>query len=355
MKKVYKFLLTLMIAISAFTMNVSAASFSANSSTQTVAPGGTFTVTIGGDCIGRIDISVDNGTITSISKEGKVLSSTTAKTWVEEDYTTVTIKAGVSGTVTITASPFEGVLSTPDSKPYEPGNKVIKVNVVQPEPEKISIKDAKVSNIADQKYTGKEIKPSFIVTLDGEKLVSGTDYTATYKNNVNVGTATITITGIGEYKGTITKTFKIYKESSDVTKPTTKPEQSKTSLEDSKVSYEENHEYTGEKIEPSVKVVLNDKELNEGKDYKVSYSDNVNVGKGKITITGIGDYEGTINCTFNINAKTKLSLEDADISNIQDVSFTGDELKPKFAVIHDGKVLVEGVDYIVNYKTVWAP
>ena len=357
MKKLYKALLTLMIAISAFTMNVSAASFTANPSTQTVNPGGTFTVAIGGDCIGRVDISVDNGTITSISSEGKVLSSTTAKTWVEENkYTTVTIKAGESGTVTITAAPFEGVLSTPDSKPYEPGNRVVKVNIVQPEPEKISIKNANVSNIADQKYTGSEIKPSFTVTLSGKTLVAGTDYTASYKNNVNAGTATITITGIGEYKDTITKTFKIVKENTGPTTPSnpdnnqpSKPENKKPSVENATVTYEDNITYTGNEIKPNVKVVLDGKELKEGVDYTVTYSNNKEVGKGTITIKGIGEYEGSLNKSFTIT-KPKLSLNDASVTEIYDVAYTGNEIKPSFIVSYNGNILTEGVDYKVAYK-----
>ena len=40
-------------------------------------------------------------------------------------------------------------------------------------------------------------------------LKKGTDYTVKYTNNVEKGTATVTITGTGNYKGTLTKTFTI--------------------------------------------------------------------------------------------------------------------------------------------------
>ena len=46
-------------------------------------------------------------------------------------------------------------------------------------------------------------------TFAGYELVEGKDYTVSYANNINVGTATVTITGKGNYTGTITKTFKI--------------------------------------------------------------------------------------------------------------------------------------------------
>lgn len=44
---------------------------------------------------------------------------------------------------------------------------------------------------------------------DGNELVEGVDYSVTYSSNLNVGTATVTIAGIGEYEGVITKTFNI--------------------------------------------------------------------------------------------------------------------------------------------------
>ena len=69
--------------------------------------------------------------------------------------------------------------------------------------------DAKVSAVADQMWTGKEIRPSVTVTYGGTKLVAGTDYDVSYQNNVNVGTATITLEGKGNYTGSKSATFKI--------------------------------------------------------------------------------------------------------------------------------------------------
>ncbi|MCR5134416.1 MAG: hypothetical protein K6B12_02150, partial [Clostridiales bacterium] len=58
-------------------------------------------------------------------------------------------------------------------------------------------------------YTGAAITPAVTVTDGAATLTKGTDYTVAYANNTNVGTATITITGSGEYAGTVKKTFKI--------------------------------------------------------------------------------------------------------------------------------------------------
>ena len=50
-----------------------------------------------------------------------------------------------------------------------------------------------MSAVPDQTYTGSEIKPSLTVKVGSKNLKKGTDYTLAYANNVNVGTATITI------------------------------------------------------------------------------------------------------------------------------------------------------------------
>ena len=73
-----------------------------------------------------------------------------------------------------------------------------------------SLEKAKVTGIKTKTYTGKQIKQSKLkVTLDGVVLINKADYTVTYKNNKAAGKATLTITGIGKYTGTIEKTFKI--------------------------------------------------------------------------------------------------------------------------------------------------
>lgn len=62
---------------------------------------------------------------------------------------------------------------------------------------------------ADYAYDGKAKTPAVSVALDGKKLAASTDYTVTYRNNKNIGTATVTVTGAGNYTGTVTKTFAI--------------------------------------------------------------------------------------------------------------------------------------------------
>ena len=73
-----------------------------------------------------------------------------------------------------------------------------------------SIASAQISTIKTQLYTGKAIKPSVTVTLNGKKLKAGTDYTVSYANNTKAGsTASVIITGKGNYVGTAIQNFEI--------------------------------------------------------------------------------------------------------------------------------------------------
>ena len=72
------------------------------------------------------------------------------------------------------------------------------------------ISNATVSPIADQTWTGKPVTPAVTVTMpDGTVLTAGTDYELSYANNVDAGTATVTVTGKGDYAGKVNETFKI--------------------------------------------------------------------------------------------------------------------------------------------------
>ena len=88
-----------------------------------------------------------------------------------------------------------------------------------------SIAKATVSGLSNKTYTGKAITQNPIVKLGSKTLKKGTDYTITFKDNKAVGTATVTIKGKGNYKGTVSKTFKINPKKTtlkSVTSPKTK-------------------------------------------------------------------------------------------------------------------------------------
>ena len=94
-----------------------AASFSISSSTKEVSPNSTFTISVGGDAIGRVNLSVKNGTLSTTS------------VWVEQNKQTVTVKAGASGQVVVTATPQKG-FSDADANEYQPGAKSVSVSIV---------------------------------------------------------------------------------------------------------------------------------------------------------------------------------------------------------------------------------
>ncbi len=152
-----------------------------------------------------------------------------------------------------------------------------------------------VSGIGNAEYTGKPIVYNGItVSVNGYILERNVDYTVTYENNVYVGTATVSIEGKGRYTGVITKTFKI-SGLMDI---------SKTSTRIRITNFVSSARYTGKAVTQNLKtmkIYRQNMPLTAGKDYKVTYSNNVNAGKAKMVITGIGKYTGTITKYFTIS------------------------------------------------------
>ena len=144
-------------------------------------------------------------------------------------------------------------------------------------------------------YTGSEIKPKVQVSSETETLKEGTDYTVSYKNNIEVGTATAVVKGKGNYTGTLTITFKIVKKSQD------DGNKDKISVGKCDFIVMDNEEtYDGTAHKPDVIVAWLENKLTEGTDYTLSYSNNVNAGTAKVTITGIGKYTGSVTTSFEI-------------------------------------------------------
>ena len=77
------------------------------------------------------------------------------------------------------------------------------------EPSEQSLNKADIASIKDQPYTGKAIEPKLTVKLNGKTLQKGKDYTVSFKDNKEIGTATVTVTGKGSYTGKKTATFRI--------------------------------------------------------------------------------------------------------------------------------------------------
>ena len=174
-----------------------------------------------------------------------------------------------------------------------------------------------IDKISNKTYTGKAIKPGVTVKYGSKKLKNGTDYSVSYKNNKNVGKATVTITGKGNYTGKVEKTFKIEAKS----------------VKKLKVEKIKDKEYTGKAIKPKVVVKYGDIKLKKDRDYTVSYSNNKKIGKATVTIKGKGNYTGTVKKTFKIKLpKVKnVKAESKDSSSIN-ISWDKNTIFDSYAV-----------------------
>ena len=72
-----------------------------------------------------------------------------------------------------------------------------------------NIRQAQFGTISKQIYTGKSITPDVAINYNGKRLKKNTDYTLSYKNNLKVGTASVTVKGKGNFKGEKTINFQI--------------------------------------------------------------------------------------------------------------------------------------------------
>lgn len=76
-------------------------------------------------------------------------------------------------------------------------------------PKDITASDITMGEIKNQSYTGTAVEPEVLLYAGDQQLQSGKDYTVTYENNVNIGTASVTVSGVGNYTGTVTGQFQI--------------------------------------------------------------------------------------------------------------------------------------------------
>ncbi len=255
------------------------------------------------------------------------------------------------------------------------------------------IQDTWIQDIPSVTYTGSAKTPSVTVKDGDYTLVEDKDYTVTYSNNTNAGTATATVTGKGNYTGSVSKNFTINKASRDVTfnpyhftrtfgdpdftiVPTTSGggilsyssnDISIATVNSStgkvhivgvgkvritaRLSGSSNYRpasdwyevtvvakevaatmigeiaeqtYTGSPLTPAVVVTDGDATLTEETDYTVEYTNNTETGEATVTITGKGNYTGTVSTTFTIVAdKTTLDAAITDAADYYE-SITAD-------------------------------
>lgn len=197
----------------------------------------------------------------------------------------------------------------------------------------LSVAKATVSALGSYSYSGYELTPSVTVKLNGVTLTQDIDYRLVYTSNINAGKAKVAIVGIGNYTGTLTKSFTI--RAAAITGVTLSGIASK-------------YGYTGKAIKPAVKATLNGRTLKKGTDYTVSYKNNKKRGTATITVTGKGNFTGTSQTSFVIKRNTVKKAKTSGVKKAY--ARTGKAIKPKVKVKVSGKTLKKNRDYTVTYK-----
>ncbi len=203
----------------------------------------------------------------------------------------------------------------------------------------LAIKKAKVFNGKVQELTTEELIVYNAKDGKSKPLTKDTDYTVTYKNNTDAGTAKIIVKGKGSYFGKVTKTFKI--------KPDTNRDDGLKIVSDN--GGKDIYCVSGP---ATVKLIVTKNkngtvELIEGKDYTVKYTNNTKPG-GKATakITFIGNYKGRPKATFGFTISpapfTMAALSACDMVYLKPA-----KLKPSVFVTI-GDTVIDSKNYTVK-------
>lgn len=203
-----------------------------------------------------------------------------------------------------------------------------------------SLENAQISKIEPCMYNGDAHTPDFTVTYKGKTLVPDKDYIFWYKNNIRAGLASVVVKGVGVYEGEIEQVFQI--------KGITIQKEWFGDGEDIVVPYEKGG------ATPGVSGTFDKEDLIEGKDYVLSYRDNQKPAKSSnlfaptITVTGIGDYQGTVDIKFTIVAKDLKNTTSPVAIKVSNVAYSNKagqwESKPVL-IDSNGQRLLAGVDY----------
>ena len=217
-----------------------------------------------------------------------------------------------------------------------------------------------MEEIPDQTYTGTAIKPDVKVYHGNDLLELKKDYTVAYKSNTNVGTATVTVTGKGNFKGKATKTFEIEKKDIDaedisaaavyaiinkngkVTNPKVTVKYGKKTL---KLNSDYRVEYPSFDLDEDGNIIA--------KDYKITiHTTEVKTQKGKLVDSA--NYTGNREITYTVCENdiklmskatitlTAKSVDYADRNNL--------EIRPAVKTVKFGKVEAELNDFDIIYK-----
>lgn len=187
--------------------------------------------------------------------------------------------------------------------------------------------------LEDVIYTSFEFTPQVVIT-DGEyTLVKDFDYTLTYENNINVGEATAKAVLSGNYTGDILINFNILQ----------------AEITEENVAFDvTGFVYNKAEQKPQVSVTVGEYTLIEGQDYSLCFDEDlISTGEKTVTVTGLSNFKGEVNKTYNIASK-ELTAE--NVAQIEDEVYTGSEITPEITVTDDEVTLEQDKDYSVVYE-----
>ena len=166
-------------------------------------------------------------------------------------------------------------------------------------------------------------------------LTEGTDYEVIYPATENAGKATIVITGINGYTGTIKKTVTVSKDT--------------LTADNTAVSVPETVMIMKNGAKPVPTVTVDGTELAEGIDYTLSYVNNKKAGTGTVTVKGKGNYAGSVKQTFTISAKDLSETTLVFANNVNSSTKKGSYKTTVVIKDKDGGLLKANTDYTLKF------
>lgn len=280
----------------------------------------------------------------------------------DPDVVSVNMKGTTSADITVHKS---GTATLTIRSKYNPAAAVnVNISAGMLESRQYSIKLSQDSFV----YDGTEHKPEVKLYKNGKE-VSKDNYDVTYEGDlVNAGVVKAVVKGKGGIEGTLTKQYAI---------KTVKFSECKASVSEDPIYFYEDKEYT-----PEFTVRDGDRVLTEGKDFTVSYTNNIKPGTATVTVRGSGKYTGVLSVKFRIEAaadekndddskgdtgnkgdtdskddtgnkgdgKKEVKIRDCQIEiKAENLIYDGTEKKPEVIVSDNGKTLAEGQDYSLIY------
>lgn len=213
--------------------------------------------------------------------------------------------------------------------------------VILPEEQRKPINGATAAKISDRSYTGAGIEPK-VELYDGEKLLCEyKDYKLTYFDNIEAGRAAVIVHGIGGYTGITSVPFVIKQRMLNETDVTIEPIADQT--------------FMGTAVKPQVVVKAEGNTLKAGRDYTVSYANNVKVTSAKaatVTIKGKGSCKGNRKVSFIILPASLDVTQNEDLSiNVADAAYNKGKAVKAAVTITDGSYQLKvNRDYTLSYQ-----